>query len=328
MSAVPARVLATLPGIDRAFVYHLPLVDRFRGLTSRSGVLLHGDAGWSEFSPFWDYGPEESAAWLRAAVEIAAEGVPDPVRETVPVNVTVPAVGPDRAHEIVSRSGCATAKVKVAEDGEPREAEIARLEAVRDAIGPGGRIRIDSNGRWELEEAEKALRLLDRAAGGLEYAEQPCRTLDDMAALRRRVAVPIAADELIRHAEDPYEVARAAGADLVVLKVQPLGGITRCLEIADQIGLPVVVSSALESSIGIRAGLALAAALPDLGHACGLGTVSLLADDVVPDPLTPVDGAIAVRPVAPDPGRLESWGADGELTGRWCERLTRVVGLL
>jgi O-succinylbenzoate synthase len=324
-------------------VWSTPLRTRFRGLDVRDGVLVHGAAGWAEFSPFWDYDDATSLAWWRATREAAEDGWPDPVRDAVPVNVTVPAVGAARARRIVLDSGgCRTAKVKVAErpklpDGSrgPLEdvgAEIQRLEAVRDALGPGGRIRIDANGGWDVDEALQRLPLLDRAAGGLEYIEQPCATVPELAAVRRAVAVPVAADESIRRAEDPYAVVRAQAADIAVLKVQPLGGVRACLELAERTGLPVVVSSALESSVGLAAGIALAAALPELPYACGLATAQLFERDVTERSLLPVDGAIPVptgpghRP-DPDPDRLIEMRADDEVRGAWLARLARVAAL-
>ncbi|MGR6920494.1 o-succinylbenzoate synthase [[Actinomadura] parvosata] len=266
---------------------------RFRGQTVREGVLLHGPAGWGEFSPFPEYGPRESARWLACAREAAFEGWPEPVRDSVPVNATVPAVDPESAHEIVRRSGCATAKVKVAERGQTFDDDLARVEAVRDALGPSGRLRVDANGAWEPGEAVRRLKRLDRF--DLEYAEQPCATLDELAAVRRACDVPIAADESIRRADDPLRVRAAEAADIAVVKVQPLGGVRAALRVVEACGLPAVVSSAVETSVGLAAGLALAAALPALPYACGLGTVSLLSGDVVADPLVPVDGRLAVR---------------------------------
>jgi o-succinylbenzoate synthase len=179
------------PGVGEPFVYSVPMRTRFRGITVREGVLLRGAAGWGEFSPFLEYGPEVAAPWLAAATEAADVGWPDPVRPSVPVNVTVPAVDPEQAVRIVEASnGCRTAKVKVAEPGQSRADEQARLEAVRDALGPGGRIRVDANGAWSVAEAVAAIPLLDRAAGGLEYVEQPCATVEDLAAARRKVSVP------------------------------------------------------------------------------------------------------------------------------------------
>ena len=309
-------------------VYATPLRTRFRNIDVRDGVLLRGDAGWGEFSPFWDYDDAESAAWLRAARESADHGWPTPLRTRIPVNVTIPAVGPDVARRLVLESGgCTTAKVKVAQRGQDLAAEIERLEAVRDALGPTGRIRIDANAAWDLDEALRRLPILDRAAGGLEYAEQPCPDVADLVALRRRQSVLIAADESIRRASDPLAVKRAEAADVVVLKVAPLGGVQACLRLAHEVALPVVVSSALESSVGIAAGLALAAALPDLPYACGLATVHLLERDAVERPLLPTDGTMPVLR-ADELSPLANLGADPSTTKRWLDRLGRVQELV
>ncbi|MCR6687903.1 o-succinylbenzoate synthase [Cellulomonas sp.] len=309
-------------------VWSVPLRTRFRGLDARDGVLVRGDAGWAEFSPFWDYDDAESAGWWRATREAADQGWPAPVRDRVPVNVTVPAVDAATAHGIVTRSGgCRTAKVKVAERGQSLADEVARLEAVRDALGPGGAIRVDANAAWDVEEAVRRLAVLDRAAGGLEYAEQPVPGVADLAALRRRTHVPLAADESIRRAADPLAVARAHAADVVVLKVQPLGGVRACLELAERIGLPVVVSSALESSVGLAAGVALAAALPELPYACGLATAQLLGADLVAEPLLPVDGALPVRRTEPDPALVAVAAADDATSHRWGRRVAAVRAL-
>jgi o-succinylbenzoate synthase len=297
-------------------VFDLPMSVRFRRQDRRSGVLLHGVAGWGEFSPFPDYPAAACARWLAAAREAADVGWPAPVRDTVPVNTTVPAVAPEQAHAMVRAAGCRTAKVKVAEPGQSLADDVARVEAVRDALGAGGRVRVDANGAWSLDEAVTALKALD--AFDLEYVEQPVASLEDMAALRRRTSVRLAADESVRTAEDPLHVAGLEAADVVVLKVQPLGGVRRCLEVAEACGLPVVVSSAVETSVGIAAGVALAAALPELPFDCGLGTVSLLAGDVTGEPLVPTDGLLPVRRVAPDPALVT---ADDDLRARWLDRL-------
>jgi o-succinylbenzoate synthase len=300
-------------------VFSIPMRTRFRGITVREGVLIRGEAGWGEWSPFLDYTePAVVEPWLRAAREAAAGLWPAPVRDTVPVNVTVPVVDPARAHTITLAGGCRTAKVKVGES--PLGEDAARLEAVRDALGPGGRIRIDVNGLWDIDTAVSAIPVLDRAAGGLEYVEQPVAAVEDLAVVRRRVNVPIAADESIRRAEDPYRVKELEAADIAVLKVQPLGGVRACLEIAEQIGLPVVVSSALETSIGIAAGVALAAALPELPYACGLATVQLLTDDLVTSPLLPVGGALPVTVPTLDPVALERVRATPERAAYWVGR--------
>ncbi|NDU75728.1 o-succinylbenzoate synthase [Actinomadura sp. DSM 109109] len=288
-------------------VYSIPMRTRFRGVTRREGALLRGPAGWGEFSPFAEYGPAECARWLAAAREAAREGWPAPVRDRIPVNATIPAVGPERAFAMARESGCRTAKVKVAERGQTDADDLARVEAVRAAVGPEGRVRIDANGAWDVDRAARMIRSLDR--WGLEYAEQPCATLEELAAVRLRVDVPIAADESIRRAEDPLKVRAAGAADVAVLKVQPLGGVAASLRVAEACGLPVVVSSAVETSVGLAAGVALAAALPELRYACGLGTLSLLEGDVVRDPLRPVEGEIEVRRPEVDEEALRRWEA-------------------
>lgn len=308
-------------------VVSIPMRTRFRGVTVREAALVEGPAGWGEWSPFLEYDARVAEPWLRCAEEAAAGAWPEPVRDVVPVNVTVPAVDPATAHRIVVSGGCRTAKVKVAEPGQSLADDEARLEAVRDALGPDGRVRVDANGAWSVDEAVAAIGVLDRAGGGLEYVEQPCPTVEDLAAVRRRVAVPIAADESIRRAEDPYRVRDLAAADVAVLKVQPLGGVRACLRIAEEIGLPVVVSSALETSVGIAAGVALAAALPELPYACGLATVQLLTDDVSAASLLPVDGALPVARPTVDAAALDRLEAGPERVAHWEARLAEVRAL-
>lgn len=306
-------------------VYAIPLRNRFRGITVREGVLLPGPAGWGEFCPFADYSDAESLPWLHAAVEAGETGWPAPVRDRVEVNTTVPVVGPEKAYELVSASGCRTAKMKVADPRSSLADDCARVEAVRDALGPAGAIRVDANMAWDVDTAVRAIADLDKAAGGLEYAEQPCPTIDDLAAVRRRVSVRIAADESIRRAEDPLKVAVAGAADIAVLKVSPLGGVRRALEVAEACGLPCVVSSAVETSVGLAAGLALAGALPELEFACGLGTISLLDGDVCVNPLSPVDGYLPVLRKPPEP--TEAYEASADVQAAWEARLVRVRGL-
>ena len=216
--------------------------------------------------------------------------------------------------------------MKVAEPGQQPGEDEARLEAVRDALGADGLVRIDANGGWSVDEAVARIPVLDRAAGGLEYVEQPVASVEDLAAgTPPGVDVPIAADESIRRAADPYRVRDLEAADIAVLKVQPLGGVRACLRIAEDIGLPVVVSSAVESSIGIAAGVALAAALPELPHACGLATVQLLTDDVVDDPLLPVDGVLPRTPAgASTPSALAALAAPPERVEHWRRRMAEV----
>ncbi|GAB2525231.1 o-succinylbenzoate synthase [Nocardiopsis aegyptia] len=309
----PATDPAGVPAGSRAFA--LGLRNRFRGITVREGLLVPGPAGWGEFSPFAEYGPRESSRWWAACWEAAHQGWPAPVRDRVPVNVTVPAVGPERAARIVAAGGCATAKVKVAERGQDPGEDIARVEAVRHALGPSGRVRVDANGGWDADTAVRMVRELDRF--DLEYVEQPCAGLDDLALVRRRVDVPVAADESIRKAEDPLRVSAAGAADIVVLKVQPLGGVRAALRVAEACGLPVVVSSAVESSVGLAAGVALAAALPELPYACGLATAQMLTADVTAEPLLPADGFLPVRAVGVDEERLREVEIDA---APWRER--------
>jgi o-succinylbenzoate synthase len=297
------------PGVLESLrAFAIPMPTKFRGTTLREGALIQGPSGWGEFSPFPEYGPRESARWLASAIESAFFDWPTPVRARIPVNVTVPVVGPERAAEIVRASGCRTAKVKVAEPGLPESDDIERVAAVRDAIGPGGKIRVDANAGWTVDEATRMLRALGRYE--LEYAEQPCATLDELSELRRYVDIPVAADESIRRAEDPLRVKAAGAADIVVLKVQPLGGVRAALRVAEACGLPVVVSSAVDTSVGLAAGVALAAALPELPYACGLATMSLLAGDVTAEPLVESGGFLPVRRPAVDPGALAAWEVD------------------
>jgi O-succinylbenzoate synthase len=308
-------------------VYAIPMRNRFRGITVREGVLLEGPAGWGEFCPFLDYSDAECVPWLECAEEAAGLRWPAPLRTSIPVNCTVPVVSPERAHEIVAASGCSTAKVKVADPGTPLSADLERVAAVRDALGPGGKVRVDANMAWDVDLAVTAIAELERAAGGLEYVEQPCRTIEELALVRRRVDVPIAADESIRRAEDPLKVAVAGAADIAVIKVAPLGGVRRALEVAEASGLPCVVSSAVETSVGLAAGLALAAALPALDHACGLATLSLMTGDVATESLRPVDGHLPVPGTAPVPDLHERFAADEATTARWLDRLARVTAL-
>jgi o-succinylbenzoate synthase len=311
---------------NEPFCYTLGMRTRFRGIKERQGIVWRGAAGWGEWSPFLNYRGAELVPWLHAAEEAAERGWPAPLRTEISVNSTIPAVSPELAHEIALTSGCRTAKVKVAEPGQTLADDASRLEAVRDALGPAGKLRIDANGGWRLDEAVPAVRELDRF--DLEYVEQPCASIDELADLRRQLVrsglhVPIAADESIRRVSDPYQVAQRAAADIAVLKVQPLGGVRACLDIAERIGLPVVVSSALETSIGIRAGLALAAALPDLPYACGLNTVALLADDLAKEPLIAVDGVMRVGDLVVDEAALEKHQPDMQARRFWQARLVQ-----
>ncbi|MGL4175594.1 MAG: o-succinylbenzoate synthase [Dermatophilaceae bacterium] len=303
----------------------IPMRVPFRGTSVREVVLVEGPAGWGEFAPFPEYGVAEASRWLAAAVESAWAGWPDPVRHEIPVNATVPAVPASRVPEVLARfPGCTTGKVKVAQHGESLADDVDRVAAVRDLLGGSGRIRVDANGAWSVADARRALARL--APFGLEYAEQPCATVEELRDLRVALArdgvdVPVAADESIRRVDDPLRVRRLDAADLIVVKVAPLGGVRSALQVVEECGLPAVVSSALDTSVGIAAGVALAAAMPTLEHACGLGTVALLAGDVTSSSLVPHDGHLAVRAVDTDPDLLRRWAAPPERTAWWRERV-------
>lgn len=293
--------------------FRVTLNTRFRGLTERSGVLMRGTGpdgaeAWGEFSPFADYNPEQRNRWWAAAMEAAHGLLPAPLHADVECAAIIPEIAPDAAAALASAYGCRTAKVKVGgpRGGDPDPAitlrnDCARVEAVAAALGAGGRIRVDANGAWSLAAAPAAIAALESAAraggiGGLEYVEQPCGSIGDLAALRRLVDVRIAADESIRLTGDVDAVVRAGAADILVLKPSPLGGARAVVEMAQRYGMPVVISSAMESSVGLSTALAAALALPEQPFAHGLGTGTLLATDTVESTLAPVEGRLAPYP--------------------------------
>ena len=315
--------LADLLGTAR--VVQLPMRSRFRGITLREAVLFEGPEGWTEFSPFVEYGDHEAAAWLHAAIDFGWRRTPTLLRHTISVNATVPAVAAADVPAVLDRyPGTRTAKVKVAEPGQALADDVARVRAVREHLGPEGRVRIDANALWNVDEAEHAIHAL--APFDLEYVEQPCASVEELVEIRRRTRymdIPIAADESVRKASDPLAVARAGAADLLVIKAQPLGGIHSALRIVAEAGLPVVVSSALDTSVGIAMGAHLAAAVPDLDFDCGLGTVAMFEHDVAVEPLVPVDGAIPV--VRPEVSRaqLDRLTATDDRRDWWLDRVRR-----
>lgn len=310
--------------LDRLYVVALPMRVRFRGITTREVALIDGPVGWGEFGAFVEYGPHEAAHWLASGIEAAYRQLPPARRDRIPINATVPAVAAAQVPEVLARfPGARTAKVKVAEPGQTLADDVARVNAVREHVAT---VRVDANGGWTVEQAAQAAAALT-ADGACEYFEQPCATVDELAELRRRIDVPIAADESIRKADDPLAVVRAGAADIAVLKVAPLGGVHALIDIAAQIDIPVVVSSALDSAVGIGGGLAAAAALPELHHACGLGTGRLFVEDVAP-PAVPVEGNLAVGPVTPDPARLQALAATAERRQWWIDRVKVCYRLL
>ena len=317
-----------MPGLDelcdRVHVVTLPMRVRFRGITEREVALIDGPVGWGEFGAFLEYGPAEAAHWLASAIESAYTAPPRPWRTRIPVNATVPAVPAAQVPEVLARfPGARTAKVKVAEPGQTLADDVARVAAVRALIPT---VRVDANGGWTVDQAVAAVRALT-ADGPLEYVEQPCATVPELAELRDRISVPVAADESIRKADDPLHVVAAGGADVAVVKVAPLGGVAALLRIAAQITLPVVVSSALDSAVGIGTGLVAAGALPELRHACGLGTGGLFVEDVAA-PMVPVDGHLPAGPITPDPDRIAALRAPGSRRDWWLDRISQCYPLL
>lgn len=319
--------------VASAKVVSLPLRTKFRGLTDREVLLFQGPNGWSEWAPFVEYPDEESAAWLTAAIEFSHGQLPALHRDRIAVNATLPAVAPDQVTKVLSRFGqFSTVKIKVAEGGQKLSDDVDRIMAVR-ATYPDAKIRLDANGKWSVELALSFTKALFKQGVQLEYLEQPVATIGEMAELRvklatERIPVKIAADESVRKVSDPFAVSHAQAADILVLKVAPLGGISHALEIARGSGLPVVISSAIDSSVGLSMGAHLAAALPDLQFDCGLGTAALLAGDITREPLVPVDGFIDVRRINVDEEKLQTFKADEHRYDWWLERLERVYKLL
>lgn len=323
--------------LDRAHVVSLPLAVRFRGITTREALLIEGPAGWGEFAPFLEYGPAESAAWLRAGLEAAYEGFPEPVRDSIEVNATIPAVPASEVPAVVERyPGCRTFKIKVAEKGHTLADDAARVRAVRDAVTQRGDIpilRVDANGGWTVDEAVEAAQMMMP----LDYMEQPCATTEELAQVRGRLMraglfVRVAADESIRKVADPYRVAELQAADVAVVKPAPLGGVRRVLEVAQHLRqrhMDITVASALDTSIGINMGLAAVAALPRIYDdedidvtpaAAGLATGSLFEEDVTaPRPL--IDGHLPADILAPDPDRLAALAAPADRRDWWFDRV-------
>jgi len=309
--------------LDRLHVVALPMRVRFRGITVREVALIDGPSGWGEFGAFLEYEPDEAVHWLASGIESAYGTRPSVCRNRIRINATIPAVPAAGVPEVLARfPGVTTAKVKVAEPGQTLADDVNRVNAVRELIPT---VRVDANGGWTVEQAVAAAAALT-ADGPLEYLEQPCGTVAELAAVRARTDVPVAADESIRKAADPLAVVRAGAADIAVLKVAPLGGVRSLLDIAAQIDVPVVISSALDSAVGIAAGLLAAAALPRLDHACGLGTGGLFVEDVAE--MMVVDGSLAVADVVPDPARLAALAAPADRRDWWIARVRACCALL
>ena len=298
-------------------VVALPMKTKFRGVTVREVALIQGEYGWGEFSPFLEYDDAESAPWLACAIEAATQPKPKLFRTEVAVNGTIPALDDKEELERVVNSfpGVSTFKVKVGTNASEDIARIHRLRSLR----PNAKIRLDANGLLSVDQAVSLVQLV----GEIEYIEQPCATIEELRELKKRVDVKIVGDEVLRKAKDPFAMDLSGAVDYLMLKVQPLGGIKRAHKLAAHHNLPVVVSSALESAVGINYGLTLAASFEDMKFDCGLGTGSLLAKNVAQLPI--VHGKIAISDVLPN---LEGLDVSADRYQWWKNRIMRTAELL
>ena len=317
--------------ITQVAVVRLPLRSRFRGIEYREALIFQGSHRYSEFSPFLDYEDQEAATWLRAALEYANNPLPAPLRQLIPINATLPAVRPDQVVQTLEPFGkFRTIKIKVAEQGQGLDQDLARIAQAHKSF-PDSSLRLDANGNYSVTQAMTVIKAISQLP--VEYFEQPVATIKELVELREQIStagiqMKIAADESIRKQSDPLEVALAGAADIAVLKVQPLGGITRSLKIASESGLATVVSSALETSIGIAHGLHLAARLPNLDYACGLGTASLLAKDITRNPLVALDGHLEITEPEINAELVSELAVDSDRRIWWQQRLDRCLKLL
>jgi O-succinylbenzoate synthase len=303
--------------IDSLRVVALPMKTNFRGVTVREVALIHGEYGWGEFSPFLEYDDAESAPWLACAIEAATQPKPKLYRTEVAVNGTIPALNDKEELEKIVNSfpGVTTFKVKV---GTNADEDIVRINSLR-SLRPNAKFRIDANGLLSVDQAVSLLELV----GDIEYIEQPCATIEELRELKKRINVKVVGDEVLRKAKDPFAIDLTGAVDYLMLKVQPLGGIKRAHQLAEHHKLPVVVSSALESAVGINYGLTLAASLEEMNFDCGLGTGSLLAKNVADLPI--VDGKIQISDVVPD---FEGLDVSADRFQWWKNRIMRTAELL
>lgn len=307
-------------------VLALPMKTEFRGIKVREVALFKGEQGWAEFSPFLEYDDHESARWLAAAIDAATKPRPALVRSSIPVNGTIPATNDKKTIDelLVTYLGVKSFKVKV---GENLSEDIVRLARIR-SLGRDVNIRIDVNGLWSVEQALTNLYALYEEVGTFEYVEQPCATLEELRELKEKIRIPlkIAVDEIIRKADNPFSLDLDGAADILMLKVQPLGGITRSLEIAEHHRLPVVVSSALESAVGIRYGLELAAAVDSLSYDCGLATGALFTRDVAHHRIN--KGAISLSADSDSEYNFDGLDVGADRYEWWQNRVMRCAELL
>jgi len=319
--------------IASARVVSIPLRTRFRGIAEREALLFEGENGWAEWAPFLEYEDEEAAVWLRAAIEFASAPLPPLQRTHVGINATLAAVGPNDVEKALKPFGkFSTVKIKVAEKGQTLQDDLDRIVKVWQTY-PEAKIRLDANGGLEVDQAIALVGMMLENVIQLEYFEQPCRTIAELAEFKHKLrrysdSVLVAADESVRKVSDPLAVALAGAADILVLKAAPLGGINKTLELASEAGLPVVVSSALDTSVGISMGLHLAGALPELTYDCGLGTAAMFIGDVTTEPLIAENGMLEIRRVEPSESKLQVFAADDHRADWWIERLERCYRLI
>jgi O-succinylbenzoate synthase len=323
---------------EQAIPFALKLNGKFRNTQTRTGVLISGPSGWGEFAPFPEYSDEICAKWLAGALESAFGTFPEKLRSSVPVNSIIPMLNVEQTISAVEAAvnvhGMTTFKVKVADSSpDSLASDELRVKAVRTTLvrlGIEGKIRIDANGQWNLDQAMQAIPILDQAAGGLDYIEQPCSTIAELIELKNRMQsweqpVQIAVDESLRLAETIDVAQIKSAADILVVKAIPLGGVQRALDLVTQIGLPAVVSGSLDTSVGLSSGIALAASIPQLYGACGLGTGTLFAEDLVTPTTLPTNGELVVRRASPDAHLLATSAtkvSDGDRLW-WQERIVR-----
>jgi len=309
--------------LDTLRVVALPTKTNFRGVTVREVALFKGEHGWAEFSPFLEYDDQESAPWLACAIEAATTPAPPLLRKRIAVNGTIPAINDRKKIEeiVASYPGVTSFKIKV---GETLAEDVARVALVK-SLNSKAKIRIDVNGSWSVDSALRNLYAMFEEVGTFEYVEQPCATVEELHDLKNKIRIPllIAGDEVLRKAKDPFTVDLQGAVDFLILKVQPLGGIARSIKLAEHHKLPVIISSALESAVGISYGLKLAAALPRLDFACGLGTASLLSSNVGELPI--VDGNIEIAEIEPV---FEGLDVSADRFEWWKNRIMRTSKLL
>ena len=309
--------------LDSLRVITIPTTTNFRGINHREIALFKGEQGWAEFSPFLEYDDQECVPWLECAIEAATVPTPTLHRSIIAMNGTIPAINDRKKIEefVALYPGVKTFKIKI---GDNLSEDVARIAWVR-SLNRKTAIRVDVNGNWSVEEALRNLYAIYEEVGALEYVEQPCRTVDELRELKNKIRIPlkIAGDEVLRKAKDPFSVNLEGAVDYLMLKVQPLGGIRRAMELAKHHKLPVIVSSALESAVGISYGLKLAAALPTLDFACGLATASLLSNNVGDLPV--IDGSIEVADVEP---QLDGLDVAPERFEWWKNRIMRTAELI